>query len=115
MKPLKTSPLGTEHGPALGRWQAQVRRPVLGAQPLCVPRGTPGAEMTLSVSRGRLPFSAARLSALGLPVAVVLTSSRNPAEYGRLETNATVRGFVPKAELSGASLARGRLRKAAPL
>jgi DNA-binding NarL/FixJ family response regulator len=47
---------------------------------------------------------AARLSALGLPVAVVLTSSRNPAEYGRLETNATVRGFVPKAELSGAVL-----------
>jgi DNA-binding NarL/FixJ family response regulator len=47
---------------------------------------------------------AARLSALGLPVAVVLTSSRNPAEYGRLEINATVRGFVPKAELSGAVL-----------
>ena len=47
---------------------------------------------------------AARLSALGLPLAVVLTSSRNPAEYGRLETNATVRGFVPKAELSGAVL-----------
>jgi DNA-binding NarL/FixJ family response regulator len=47
---------------------------------------------------------AARLAALGLPPAVVLTSSRNPAEYGRLVTDATVRGFVPKAELSGAVL-----------
>jgi DNA-binding NarL/FixJ family response regulator len=47
---------------------------------------------------------AARLAALGLPSAVVLTSSRNAAEYGRLVTDATVRGFVPKAELSGAVL-----------
>jgi DNA-binding NarL/FixJ family response regulator len=47
---------------------------------------------------------AARLAALGLPSEVVLTSSRNPAEYGRLVTDATVRGFVPKAELSGAVL-----------
>jgi DNA-binding NarL/FixJ family response regulator len=47
---------------------------------------------------------AARLAALGLPSAVVLTSSRNPAEYGRLMTDTTVRGFVPKAELSGAVL-----------
>jgi DNA-binding NarL/FixJ family response regulator len=47
---------------------------------------------------------AARLAALGLPSAVVLTSSRNQAEYGRLVTDATVRGFVPKAELSGAVL-----------
>ena len=44
---------------------------------------------------------AARLAALGLRSAVVLTSSRNPAEYGTLATETTVRGFVPKAQLSG--------------
>jgi DNA-binding NarL/FixJ family response regulator len=47
---------------------------------------------------------AARLAALGLPSAVVLTSSRNPAEYGTVVTDTAVRGFVPKAELSGAVL-----------
>lgn len=47
---------------------------------------------------------AARLADLGLPSAVVLTSSRNPAEYGPLASDASVRGFVPKAELSGAVL-----------
>ena len=47
---------------------------------------------------------AARLAALGVPSAVVLTSSRNPAEYGRPLTETAVRGFVPKAELSGAVL-----------
>jgi DNA-binding NarL/FixJ family response regulator len=47
---------------------------------------------------------AARLAALGLPSAVILTSSRNSAEYGPLVTEAVVRGFVPKAELSGAAL-----------
>jgi DNA-binding NarL/FixJ family response regulator len=47
---------------------------------------------------------AARLAALGLPSAVVLTSSRNPAEYGRLVSENAVRGFVPKAEISGAVL-----------
>jgi DNA-binding NarL/FixJ family response regulator len=47
---------------------------------------------------------AARLADLGLPSAVVLTSSRNPAEYGPLVTDTVVRGFVPKAELSGAVL-----------
>jgi DNA-binding NarL/FixJ family response regulator len=47
---------------------------------------------------------AERLAALALPVAVVLTSSRNPAEYGRLTTDTLVRGFVPKADLSGAVL-----------
>ncbi|MFL5863348.1 MAG: response regulator transcription factor [Solirubrobacteraceae bacterium] len=46
----------------------------------------------------------ARLAALGLRCAVVLTSSRNPAEYGSRFTEPTVRGFVPKAELSGAVL-----------
>jgi len=48
---------------------------------------------------------ATRLAALGLPSAVILTSSRNPAEYGPLDAGAAVRGFVPKAELSGAVLA----------
>jgi DNA-binding NarL/FixJ family response regulator len=47
---------------------------------------------------------AARLSALGLPSAVILTSSRNSSEYGPLVSEAAVRGFVPKAELSGAAL-----------
>jgi DNA-binding NarL/FixJ family response regulator len=47
---------------------------------------------------------AARLGELGLPSAVVLTSSRNPAEYGPLAAETVVRGFVPKAELSGAVL-----------
>jgi DNA-binding NarL/FixJ family response regulator len=47
---------------------------------------------------------AVRLAALGLPSAVILTSSRNSAEYGTLVTESPVRGFVPKAELSGAVL-----------
>ena len=47
---------------------------------------------------------ATRLAALGLPCAVILTSSRNPAEYGQLDAATSVRGFVPKAELSGAVL-----------
>jgi DNA-binding NarL/FixJ family response regulator len=47
---------------------------------------------------------AARLAALGLPSAVILTSSRNSAEYGTLVIETPVRGFVPKAELSGAVL-----------
>ena len=47
---------------------------------------------------------AERLTARGLPSAVVLTSSRNPADYGSLVTEAPVRGFVPKAKLSGALL-----------
>jgi DNA-binding NarL/FixJ family response regulator len=44
---------------------------------------------------------AGRLAALGLPSAVVLTSSRNAAEYGPLIAETRARGFVPKAELSG--------------
>jgi DNA-binding NarL/FixJ family response regulator len=47
---------------------------------------------------------AGRLAALGLPSAVVLTSSRNAAEYGPLIEETPMRGFVPKAELSGAVL-----------
>jgi DNA-binding NarL/FixJ family response regulator len=48
---------------------------------------------------------AARLAALGSGCAVVLTSSRNRAEYGSLVTENAVRGFIPKAELSGTVLA----------
>lgn len=47
---------------------------------------------------------AARLSALGVRSAVILTSNRSPAEYGPLLREAAVRGFLPKAELSGAAL-----------
>jgi DNA-binding NarL/FixJ family response regulator len=47
---------------------------------------------------------AGRLAALGLACAVVLTSSRNASEYGRLIADTPMRGFVPKAELSGAAL-----------
>jgi DNA-binding NarL/FixJ family response regulator len=47
---------------------------------------------------------AARIAALGLSSAVVLISSRSRAEYGPLVTDAAARGFVPKAELSGAAL-----------
>ena len=47
---------------------------------------------------------AGRLAALGLPSAVVLTSTRNPAEYGPIVADTPMRGFVPKAELSGAVL-----------
>jgi DNA-binding NarL/FixJ family response regulator len=47
---------------------------------------------------------AARLSALGVRSAVILTSNRSPAEYGSLLTEAAVRGFLPKAELSGDAL-----------
>ena len=48
---------------------------------------------------------AGRLAALGLPSAVVLTSSRNAAEYGTIIAETPMRGFIPKAELSGAVLA----------
>ena len=47
---------------------------------------------------------AGRLAALGLPSAVILTSSRNAAEYGPIVAETPMRGFVPKAELSGAVL-----------
>jgi len=47
---------------------------------------------------------AARIAALRLDSAVILTSSRNAAEYGALVAETPVRGFVPKAELSGAAL-----------
>ena len=47
---------------------------------------------------------AERLARNGDP-AVVLTSSRDASEYGRLIADSSARGFVPKSELSGAALA----------
>jgi DNA-binding NarL/FixJ family response regulator len=47
---------------------------------------------------------ATRLAALGVRSTVVLTSNRAAAEYGPLLAQAPVRGFIPKAELSGAAL-----------
>jgi DNA-binding NarL/FixJ family response regulator len=48
---------------------------------------------------------AARLAALGSPSAVVLTSSRAAREYGPVLADSPARGFIAKAELSGAALA----------
>lgn len=48
---------------------------------------------------------AARLAAAGLKSAVVLTSSRQAVEYGSLIADSPARGFIHKAELSGAALA----------
>ncbi len=39
------------------------------------------------------------------PPAVVLTSSRDGADYGRCIEHCGARGFVPKADLSGAAIA----------
>ena len=47
---------------------------------------------------------AERLAARGSRAAIVLTSSRNAADYGPLLARAPARGFVPKADLSGAAL-----------
>jgi DNA-binding NarL/FixJ family response regulator len=47
---------------------------------------------------------AARLAALGVDSAVVLTSSRAAADYGSLVTNTPARAFIHKSELSGAAL-----------
>jgi CheY-like chemotaxis protein len=50
---------------------------------------------------------AERLARLAGPPAVILTSSRDRADYGSLiESAAHVRGFVPKAELSEAAIRR---------
>ena len=46
---------------------------------------------------------AERLAQNGDP-AVVLTSSRDASEYGRLIAQSTARGFLPKSELSGPAL-----------
>lgn len=48
---------------------------------------------------------AAKVAALGLRSAVVLTSSRALREYGSLVAESPARGFIPKEELSGARLA----------
>jgi CheY-like chemotaxis protein len=47
---------------------------------------------------------AARLTANGSAPAIVLTSSRDLADLGPLRDRCHVRGFIPKAELSGAAL-----------
>lgn len=47
---------------------------------------------------------AARLTGRGLAV-VVLTSSRDGRDFGALVADSGARGFIPKTELSGASLA----------
>jgi DNA-binding NarL/FixJ family response regulator len=47
---------------------------------------------------------AARLTGDGAGPAVVLTSSRDEADFGPLVAASGARGFVPKAELSGAVL-----------
>jgi DNA-binding NarL/FixJ family response regulator len=46
-----------------------------------------------------------RLRKLADPPAVVLTSSRDGADYGRCIGDCGARGFVPKADLSGAAIA----------
>jgi DNA-binding NarL/FixJ family response regulator len=48
---------------------------------------------------------AAVLTSNGNPPAVVLTSSRDADDFGELVSASGARGFVPKAELSGAALA----------
>jgi CheY-like chemotaxis protein len=51
---------------------------------------------------------ASRLTANGggaPPPAIILTSSRDPSDYGTLVATSGARGFIPKAELSGDSLA----------
>jgi DNA-binding NarL/FixJ family response regulator len=47
---------------------------------------------------------AARLTSGGGGPAVVLTSSRDEADFGPLVRESGARGFVPKAELSGSAL-----------
>ncbi len=46
-----------------------------------------------------------RLRKLEDPPAVILTSSRDRADYGRCIGDCGARGFVPKADLSGAAIA----------
>jgi DNA-binding NarL/FixJ family response regulator len=49
---------------------------------------------------------ARRLAGDGHPSQVVLTSTRDEADYGRRVTLSTAQGFVPKAELSGEAIRR---------
>jgi DNA-binding NarL/FixJ family response regulator len=46
-----------------------------------------------------------RLSGDAYRPAIVLTSSRDPSDYGPCLTDAAAAGFLPKAELSGAGIA----------
>jgi DNA-binding NarL/FixJ family response regulator len=48
---------------------------------------------------------ATQLAGDGLDTAVILTSSRDVRDYGTLVGECGARGFIPKAELSGAALA----------
>jgi DNA-binding NarL/FixJ family response regulator len=41
----------------------------------------------------------------GTEPAVILTSSRDPSDFGSLVSDSGARGFIPKADLSGDSLA----------
>jgi DNA-binding NarL/FixJ family response regulator len=47
---------------------------------------------------------AERLTENGRPPAVVMTSSRDARDFGPLVEQSGARGFIPKAELSGATL-----------
>jgi CheY-like chemotaxis protein len=47
---------------------------------------------------------AARLRANGAAPAIVITSSRDASDFGRLIAESGARGFIPKAELSGPTL-----------
>ena len=47
----------------------------------------------------------AQLTRNGRPPVIVLTSSHDARDFGRLVEGSGVRGFIPKAELSGAALA----------
>jgi CheY-like chemotaxis protein len=47
---------------------------------------------------------AERLGELERPPAVILTSSRDGADYGSLIARSTIRGFIPKGELSGEAI-----------
>jgi DNA-binding NarL/FixJ family response regulator len=49
---------------------------------------------------------ARRLAGAGAGAAIVLTSSRDEADYGPLIARSGARGFIPKGDLSGAGLAQ---------
>ena len=48
----------------------------------------------------------AELTRNGSPSAIVLTSSHDARDFGKLVEGSGVRGFIPKAELSGAALSQ---------
>jgi len=49
---------------------------------------------------------ATRLYANGNEPAIVMTSSRDASDFGRLVAESGARGFIPKSELSGPALSR---------